>query len=126
MALNWTRHKDSGGTATLSETSLSQEWDEVYSVLRYVPPDGVPGWFGLIVDRPWLSPGSIHPTVLSAYVTKFQAERIGSSDAWDVIVSYRVGDPKAFDLPPTQRPAVIEVSTESVEVATFKKANGDP
>lgn len=122
----WHKHRDKGGRLSASESSLEQEWDEGYDVLGFTPATGQPAWVGLIIERPQLAPGQIHPTVSGAYVTRFKADPIDTSTGWRVIVSYRIGDPRALDLPPTQRPAIIETNTESVEVPTFVKADGSP
>lgn len=125
--LNWRKDRDPGGGPQIQGESVVTEWDEVWTVLSYVPPLLEPGWVGLLIDRPDLAPGNPHPIPsLGAYVTRFDPQPIGTSPAWTVKVSYRNGDPRSRDLPPTQRPAVIETSTESLEVPTFRKASGDP
>jgi hypothetical protein len=125
MALDWRRHRPKGGSLAASDTSIETAWDEGFDVINYVPPVGSPAWIGLIVDRPWLFPGSVHPTVLSAYVTNFKADPLGLK-GWRVTVSYRVGDPKELDLPPLMRAAEVEIETESVEVPTFTQHDGTP
>lgn len=126
MALDWRKHSPKGGGLSVGDKNVVMEWDEGYDVLEFVPPANQPAWFGLVVDRPWLAPGNIHPTILSAYVTKFDAKPLGTSKGWTVTVSYRNGDPRELDKPPLLRRAKIDVSTESLEVPTLTKADGTP
>jgi hypothetical protein len=104
----------------------SQEWDEHWNVLDYDPPAGQPAWYGLLNERPDLAPGQMHPTILGAYVEEFSPERIvEGGDGWDVTVRYVIGrEDIRLDLPPIQRPAIIDATHESVEVPTFTKADG--
>jgi hypothetical protein len=105
----------------------SQEWDEHWNAIGYEPPLNQPAWVGLLAERPDLSPGQPHPVVLGAYVEDFGPERNGTAAAWEVAVRYVRGrETTQQDVPPTQRPAVIEVQPESIEVPTFRWQNGDP
>ena len=124
--MKWSRGFDEGGSAERD----SREWVERWNVLEYDPPVGEPAWYGLLGNRPDLAPGAAHPTVLFAYVTNFEPERIvNGSDSWEVEVTYRIASEdrkQDYTLPPTQRPAIITATHESVEVPTAKKQNGDP
>jgi hypothetical protein len=106
----------------------SRDWDEHWNVLDYDPPVGQPPSELLLWERPDLAPGQPHPVILGAYVDEFSPEQIvKGGDAWDVTVRYVRGREEVdLSLPPTQRPAVIDATHESVEVPTFRKQNDDP
>lgn len=121
--MDWVRKRDQGASIGLGEA----DWDDVWHVYKFAPNAGDPAWTDLLANRPDLAPGRIHPSVPAAYVTKFSPKPINSrSTAWEITVSYRIGDPKEQDLPPHQRAAVIEVQPESIEVPTFVKQDGKP
>lgn len=120
--MEWIRKHDQGGSVGLGNDI---SWDEIWHIYNYSPTPGSPVWVDMLVDKPELSPGQIHGTVTAAYVSGFVPKPLTSrSTAWEVTVSYTVGDPQALDIAPHLRPAIIELQHEAVEVPTFTFQDG--
>lgn len=121
--MEWVRKYDQGASIGLED----QTWDEVWHVYNFSPAAGDPVWTDLLADRIDLAPGQIHPNILAAYVTKFEPRPLTTrSSAWEITVSYKIGDPKELDLAPHLRGAIIELQHEAVEVPTFARQDGTP
>jgi hypothetical protein len=121
--MKWTRRPS--GSASVDETS--SEWDELWHVTGHRPPDGEPGWIGLLSNRPEFSPGQPHysPNVL-AKVAGFDADRLSTTkDGWEVAVKYRRQLDEA-EQNPLERPAEIDLDSESEEVPIDRNADGQP
>jgi hypothetical protein len=121
--MKWTRRP----SESTSIDDSSEEWDELWHVIGHRPRAGEPGWIGLLNNRPQFRHGQPHynPAV-NATVAGFDADRLGSTkDGWEVAVKYR-RQLDEDEQNPLNRPAEIELDSESEEVPIDRDADGEP
>lgn len=122
MPYTWSLYKKT----TEKTSARGIEWDEVWHVEGFVQGND-PAWPSILTDRPAIAYGQPHASVTGAYVDDLEIVPLGDTDSLTVTVKYLIafGGP-AIGTNPWDRPARITVTSESVEVPTFEKADGTP